>query len=120
MPHLTLSDWPAAARSHIHGVLTDIDDTLTTEGAITPDALQALADLKGAGLQVIAVTGRPVAFHAMRGLAAQRLQPVHFLERFDQPVLAALPMQLLGQRLVVVKLGLQPRLAQHHQIELQC
>jgi hydroxymethylpyrimidine pyrophosphatase-like HAD family hydrolase len=24
------------------GVFTDIDDTLTTEGAITPDALQAL------------------------------------------------------------------------------
>ena len=29
------------------GVFTDIDDTLTTEGAITPDALQALADLQG-------------------------------------------------------------------------
>jgi HAD superfamily hydrolase (TIGR01484 family) len=44
------------------GVLTDIDDTLTTEGAITPDALQALADLKAAGLRVIAVTGRPVGW----------------------------------------------------------
>ncbi|MBE0588642.1 MAG: HAD family hydrolase, partial [Hydrogenophaga sp.] len=42
MPHLSLSDWPAAGRSHIHGVLTDIDDTLTTGGAITPDALAAL------------------------------------------------------------------------------
>jgi peptide chain release factor 3 len=30
------------------GVLTDIDDTLTTDGAITPDALQALAALKAA------------------------------------------------------------------------
>ena len=36
--------------STIAGVFTDIDDTLTTEGAITPDALQALADLKAAGL----------------------------------------------------------------------
>jgi hypothetical protein len=30
----------------IVGVFTDIDDTLTNEGVITPDALQALADLK--------------------------------------------------------------------------
>jgi HAD superfamily hydrolase (TIGR01484 family) len=44
------------------GVFTDIDDTLTTEGAITPDALQALADLKAAGLQVVAITGRPVGW----------------------------------------------------------
>jgi HAD superfamily hydrolase (TIGR01484 family) len=44
------------------GVLTDIDDTLTTEGAITPDAMQALADLKAAGLRVIAITGRPVGW----------------------------------------------------------
>ena len=44
------------------GVLTDIDDTLTTAGAITPDALQALADLKAAGLPVIAITGRPMGW----------------------------------------------------------
>jgi HAD superfamily hydrolase (TIGR01484 family) len=44
------------------GVFTDIDDTLTTEGAITPDAMQALADLKTAGLHVVAITGRPVGW----------------------------------------------------------
>jgi len=44
------------------GVFTDIDDTLTTDGAITPDALQALADLKAAGLHVIPITGRPVGW----------------------------------------------------------
>ena len=44
------------------GVFTDIDDTLTTEGAITPDALQALADLKAAGLCVVPITGRPVGW----------------------------------------------------------
>ena len=50
------------ARS-IQGVLTDIDDdTLTTDGAITPDALKALADLKAAGLPVIAITGRPMGW----------------------------------------------------------
>ncbi|TAM44797.1 MAG: HAD-IIB family hydrolase [Burkholderiaceae bacterium] len=57
-----LADWPAAARRNLVGVFTDIDDTLTTDGAITPDALQALADLKAAGLHVIPITGRPVGW----------------------------------------------------------
>ena len=42
--------------------MTDIDDTLTTAGAITPDALGALAALQAVGLSVIAVTGRPVGW----------------------------------------------------------
>ena len=50
-------------------MFTDIDDTLTTEGAITPDALQALADLRDAGLPVIAVTGRPVGWSVPFALA---------------------------------------------------
>jgi HAD superfamily hydrolase (TIGR01484 family) len=57
-----LADWPAEARHGIAGVFTDIDDTLTTEGAITPDALQALAELKAAGLHVIPITGRPIGW----------------------------------------------------------
>ena len=57
-----LTQWPAASRAPLIGVFTDIDDTLTTEGAITPDALQALAALKAAGLQVVAITGRPVGW----------------------------------------------------------
>ncbi len=57
-----LSEWPIEARRQIIGVFTDIDDTLTTDGAITPDALQALHDLKAAGLHVIAITGRPVGW----------------------------------------------------------
>jgi HAD superfamily hydrolase (TIGR01484 family) len=52
---------PAAARA-VRGVLTDIDDTLTSAGAITPDALQALADLRAAGVPVIAITGRPMGW----------------------------------------------------------
>ncbi len=43
-------------------MFTDIDDTLTSHGAITPDALQALAELKAAGLTVIAITGRPMGW----------------------------------------------------------
>jgi HAD superfamily hydrolase (TIGR01484 family) len=50
------------ARANIVGVFTDIDDTLTTEGAITADALQALHDLQAAGLMVIPITGRPVGW----------------------------------------------------------
>ncbi len=57
-----LSTWPAAERRAITGVFTDIDDTLTTDGTITPDALQALGDLKAAGLHVIPITGRPVGW----------------------------------------------------------
>jgi HAD superfamily hydrolase (TIGR01484 family) len=57
-----LSSWPQTARNNIAGVFTDIDDTLTTDGAITPDALQALHDLKAAGLMVIPITGRPVGW----------------------------------------------------------
>jgi HAD superfamily hydrolase (TIGR01484 family) len=57
-----LSQWSADERRRITGVFTDIDDTLTTEGAITADALQALADLKAAGLNVIAITGRHVGW----------------------------------------------------------
>lgn len=57
-----LSSWPQTAREKIAGVFTDIDDTLTTKGAITPDALQALHDLKAAGHMVIPITGRPVGW----------------------------------------------------------
>lgn len=57
-----LASWDELARTCITGVLTDIDDTLTTDGAITADALQALADLKASGLHVIPITGRPVGW----------------------------------------------------------
>lgn len=69
MQHLTLSDWPLAERARILGVLTDIDDTLTTDGAITPDALAALHDLRRAGLPVFAITGRPAGWSAPFALA---------------------------------------------------
>lgn len=58
----TLTDWPLAARRCVTGVFTDIDDTLTTGGAITPDALATLVALKAAGFTVIAITGRPVGW----------------------------------------------------------
>ncbi len=57
-----LATWPRAEHAAIVGVFTDIDDTLTTDGAITADALGALTDLKAAGLHVIPITGRPVGW----------------------------------------------------------
>ena len=57
-----LNTWSLEARSRITGIFTDIDDTLTTDGAITPDALAALHQLKAGGLRVIAITGRPVGW----------------------------------------------------------
>ena len=57
-----VADWPAADRRQIIGVFTDIDDTLTTDGAITADALDALARLKTAGMHVVPITGRPVGW----------------------------------------------------------
>ena len=59
-----LAELPDADAQAVIGVLTDIDDTLTTDGAITPDALAALAALKAAGLHVIAITGRPMGWSA--------------------------------------------------------
>ncbi len=56
------ADAPRATLCRVRGVLTDIDDTLTTHGAITPDALAALHALRGAGLNVIAITGRPMGW----------------------------------------------------------
>ena len=57
-----LACWPSTQHAAIRGVLTDIDDTLTTEGAITPDALHSLAALKAGDLHVVAITGRPVGW----------------------------------------------------------
>jgi HAD superfamily hydrolase (TIGR01484 family) len=51
------ADWAA-----VRGVMTDIDDTLTRDGAIEPAALQALHALDAAGLPVIAITGRPLGW----------------------------------------------------------
>lgn len=59
---LPLNHWPLQAHPPLLGVFTDIDDTLTTDGAITPDALNALGALRAAGLHVIPITGRPVGW----------------------------------------------------------
>src|SRR5687768_13640663 len=57
-----LSHCPPATLAKIRGVLTDIDETVSTEGRLTAEAYGALQDLKQAGLLVIPVTGRPAGW----------------------------------------------------------
>ena len=44
------------------GVLSDIDDTLTLDGKLTPEAFAQLAALRARGLKVVLVTGRPAGW----------------------------------------------------------
>jgi hypothetical protein len=53
---------PASLARQVVGVFTDIDDTLTRDGAIEPEALRALQSLQAAGLAAIAITGRPMGW----------------------------------------------------------
>jgi len=48
--------------SGLRGVLCDIDDTLTWEGRLIPEALLALRQAQEAGLRVVPVTGRPAGW----------------------------------------------------------
>ena len=57
-----LSDLPRAVARAMHTVFSDIDDTLTTDGQLTPRAYAALDDLRRAGLRVILITGRPAGW----------------------------------------------------------
>ncbi len=116
-PARPLVDWPLAARAAIRGVMTDIDDTLTHQGAIEPQALQALHDLAAAGLPVIAITGRPwgwsqalaatwpvVAVVAENGAVALIKDGQHLLTEFAQDAPTrqanALRLQAVAQRVL--------------------
>jgi HAD superfamily hydrolase (TIGR01484 family) len=57
-----LQQLPLSSLRTLRGVLSDIDDTLTRDGAIEPAALQALDALAQAGIPVIAITGRPAGW----------------------------------------------------------
>src|SRR5690606_8914252 len=57
-----LSAFPLDARNNIRVVLTDIDDTITTEGLLPASSLQGLEQLSEAGIIVIPVTGRPAGW----------------------------------------------------------
>lgn len=57
-----LTAFPAADRASVQFVLTDIDDTMTQHGQMPSRSLQALEQLKDAGMRVIPVTGRPAGW----------------------------------------------------------
>jgi HAD superfamily hydrolase (TIGR01484 family) len=59
---LPLAGCPRGTLAAIDGVLTDIDETLSTDGRLTTAAYGALQALKEAGLKVIPVTGRPAGW----------------------------------------------------------
>jgi HAD superfamily hydrolase (TIGR01484 family) len=64
-----LAELPMPRLAALHGVLTDIDDTLTADGAIAPAALAALHRLAAAGVTVVAITGRPAGWSEPFALA---------------------------------------------------
>lgn len=57
-----LADAAAPLLARVHTVLTDIDDTLTSDGHLTAAAYAALEALHEGGLRVIPVTGRPAGW----------------------------------------------------------
>ena len=57
-----LNECPRTTLAAIKGVLTDIDETVSTDGRLTGEAYAALGALKQAGLLVIPVTGRPAGW----------------------------------------------------------
>jgi HAD superfamily hydrolase (TIGR01484 family) len=61
-PPAPLAAMPDAARRAVRFVLTDIDDTLSTGGALTAQAYGALERLHEAGKVVVPVTGRPAGW----------------------------------------------------------
>jgi HAD superfamily hydrolase (TIGR01484 family) len=64
-----LRQMPLGLLRRLRGVLTDIDDTLTRDGAIEGAALEALQRLAQARLPVVAITGRPAGWSEPFALA---------------------------------------------------
>src|SRR5690606_41731060 len=57
-----LAAMPATVAAAVRIVLTDIDDTLTTDGRLPADAYAALERLEAAGILVVPITGRPAGW----------------------------------------------------------
>lgn len=59
---IPISELGAAQAAAIHTFITDVDDTVTTDGRLTADAYAALERLREGGLRVIVTTGRPAGW----------------------------------------------------------
>ena len=57
-----LADCPRDVLAGVEGVLTDIDETVSTRSRLTAEAYAALEALRDAGLRVVPVTGRPAGW----------------------------------------------------------
>ncbi|WP_456389881.1 HAD-IIB family hydrolase [Profundibacter sp.] len=57
-----IAEFPAADAAKISTVFTDIDDTLTSDGTLPAAAYAALENLRNAGINVAAITGRPAGW----------------------------------------------------------
>jgi HAD superfamily hydrolase (TIGR01484 family) len=57
-----IAELGAGEAAAIHTLITDIDDTVTTDGLLTAKAYAALEQLRRAGLRVIVTTGRPAGW----------------------------------------------------------
>lgn len=60
-----LTDFKNDLNTKIEFVLTDIDDTLTTEGQLEANAYESLWRLYKAGLKIVPITGRPAGWCEM-------------------------------------------------------
>ncbi len=56
---------PAAALGAVDRLFFDVDDTLTWKGRLPPEAIAALHDAHDAGISLVAVTGRSLAWAEM-------------------------------------------------------
>src|ERR1700733_4327625 len=59
---MPLADCPRETLAAIEGVLTDIDETVSTHSRLTAEAYAAMEALKKAGFRVVPVTGRPAGW----------------------------------------------------------
>lgn len=57
-----LASCPLERLSALLGLLTDIDDTMTTDGRLPADAYVAMERIRSAGLLLIPITGRPAGW----------------------------------------------------------
>jgi HAD superfamily hydrolase (TIGR01484 family) len=59
---IPIAEFGAAQAAAIHTLVTDVDDTITTDGLLTARAYAALEQLHRSGLRVIITTGRPAGW----------------------------------------------------------
>ena len=57
-----LADFASETARNLHGVFTDIDDTLTSDGYLPAISYTAMERLQEAGLIVVPITGRPAGW----------------------------------------------------------